>query len=70
MYEILVSNIGSVYTGGEKVKAESIYKEYVAQSKSNVGRAGGEDVTMLEKYGSKEWEIKKEFFGALRKGLD
>ncbi len=66
MNEIIVGNIGSVYYGSDDKIAQEKYIEYVSQSKSNYGRAGGEDVTWLQKrsYGQ-EWEIHKEFIGQL-----
>ena len=43
---VTVGNVGTVYNGGSKLKAEKTYKEYVDISKSNHGRAGGEEVTL------------------------
>lgn len=46
-YEVIVGNIGTVYSGDNRNKAEKDYKDYVAQSKGGKGRAGGEDVILL-----------------------
>lgn len=46
-YEVLVSNIGSVYTGTDAEQAEADYDYYVRESKSGLGRAGKEDVTLM-----------------------
>jgi len=59
-YQIVVGNIGTVYYGSNRAQAEHTYKEYVSQSKSNYGRAGGETVTML-----KHGEIVREHVGSL-----
>ena len=59
-YEVLVGNIGSVYLGGNQIEARKIYREYVSQSKTNYGRAGGEDVTLWE-----HGEIIREHVGSL-----
>jgi len=55
IYEVIVGNIGLVYSGGRLMEARKIFRDYVSQSKINYGRAGGEDVTML-KYGEVVWE--------------
>jgi len=46
-YQLIVSNIGCFdYTN--KKEAFKDYNEYVGASKSNYGRASGEDVTLIE----------------------
>lgn len=47
-YEVIVGNIGTVYKGVDEDKARETFEEYVEQSKSGTGRAGGEDVTLME----------------------
>lgn len=65
-FEVMVGNIGSVYYGFDKREAWKHYREYVAQSKSSVGRAAGESVTILS-----GGEIVREFIGSLhRKAMD
>lgn len=61
-YEITVGNIGTVYVGFNKITALDTFQEYVSRSKTNVGRAGGESVTML-----KNGEIAKEYVGTVDK---
>lgn len=61
--QVIVGNVGTVYdgtvyNGPEMVRANSVYRDYVLQSKSGKGRAAGENVTML-----KNGEIHKEFIG-------
>lgn len=59
-FEVVVGNIGTVYSGNNYMAACSRFQVYVKQSKSNYGRAAGESVTLLQ--GS---EIRKEYIGAL-----
>ena len=58
-HEVVVGNIGSVYSGRNRAKAAQHFQEYVSQSKSGVGRAGGESVTHL-----KSGEIHREHVGS------
>lgn len=46
-YIVIVGNIGTVYSGTDPMKAQSSYAEYVGQSVSGIGRASGEDVTLM-----------------------
>lgn len=59
-YQVIVGNIGMVYTGSEEQDALSCFNVYVEQSKSRVGRAGDEAVTML--HGG---DIVREYLGAI-----
>ena len=45
-YEVLVGNIGNVYSGNG-TEARRVFADYVKQSKSGYGRAAGEDVTIM-----------------------
>ena len=47
LYEVLVSNIGTVHRGSNRKAADAVFALYRGQSKSGRGRAGGEDVTLL-----------------------
>jgi len=47
-HEIVVGNIGTVYSGPFHEKAEKAFNEYKSQSVSLVGRAGGESVTWFK----------------------
>jgi hypothetical protein len=60
-YEIIVGNIGSVYSGPSKREANRAFREYVDQSKSGYGRASGEEVTMFC-----DGETVKEYFPKVR----
>ena len=46
-YQVVVGNIGTVYDGDNADIADKHYEEYVEQSKSGRGRAGGEQVTLF-----------------------
>ncbi len=46
-YEVVVGNVGTVYSGNNAVEANRTFREYVAQSRLSIGRAAGEDVTLL-----------------------
>jgi len=59
-YQVIVGNIGTVYSGDSKEAAYTHYTEYVDQSKSDYGRAAGEDVTIMCKD-----EPLEEFVGSL-----
>lgn len=60
VYEVVCTNIGSVYSGNSLILAKDKFKSYVADSKSSYGRASGEDVILFER-----GEIRDEFIGAL-----
>jgi hypothetical protein len=57
-YTVIVGNIGTVYFGADKKKANQIFDEYVGQSESGRGRASGETVTLFDCE-----EILREHFG-------
>lgn len=59
-FQVIVGNIGTVYCGPDFNEAESAYDEYLEQSKSEVGRAAGESVTMM--YNN---SIHKEYAGTI-----
>jgi hypothetical protein len=58
-WEVIVGNVGTVFDGTRESAARQTYKDYVIQSKSGNGRAGGEDVTLM-----KNGEPVNEHFGA------
>ncbi len=58
MLEIVVGNIGTVYSGDSWSEAKETYWNYVEQSKAKRGRAAGEDVTWFL-----DGEIHKEYEG-------
>lgn len=57
-YQVIVGNIGTVYDGKNMIDANRTYGEYKRQSQSGYGRAGGEDVTLMDNN-----EIKYEHLG-------
>jgi hypothetical protein len=46
-YEVIVGNVGSVYSGNSLKEALQTYKTYREQSESGLGRAGNEPVTLM-----------------------
>lgn len=59
-YQVIVGNIGTVYEGANGFTAIREYNQYIALSKSNYGRASGENVTLF-----KNDDIYKEFTGSI-----
>lgn len=64
-YEVVVGNVGTVYSGRSVTKAKAEYADYVRLSKAgapdgSAGRASGEDVTLF-----RDGEIWKEHVGFL-----
>lgn len=45
-YAVVVSNIGTVYTSPSYMAAQTVFEQYVAASRSGVGRAGQETVVL------------------------
>jgi len=63
-YQVIVSNIGTVYWGTNGFEAIREYNQYVRLSKSGAGRASDESVTLFmddeiyrEHIGTQEGEI-------------
>ena len=46
-FEVIVGNIGSVYSGTSEISALLAYGEYVNQSTTNYGRAADESVILM-----------------------
>lgn len=46
-YQVIVGNIGTVLTTDSVKEARHVALIYIKQSSSGVGRAGGEDVTIM-----------------------
>lgn len=59
-FEVIVSNIGTVYSGNNYMQAMAKFSSYVKNSKANYGRAAGENVVSLH-----NGEIKREYVGTL-----
>ncbi len=60
-YQIIVSNVGVVYSGNYATVAEEVYREYVRLSKEVIGEAAGEDVTAMY-----QGEPYREYVGAIK----
>ena len=58
-YEVICGNIGTSYAGNSYLRAISAYGAHKEQSEKGIGRAAGEDVTLL-----KDGEIKFEHVGS------
>jgi len=59
VFEITVGNIGSVWTGSNFMQAETKFASWVKDSKTGLGRSGGEDVTLFHC-----GKIRREYIGA------
>lgn len=59
-YEVIVGNVGTVYSGFDLVEADAHYEIYVGLSLSGHSRASDESVTLME-----DGEIERHFVGAL-----
>lgn len=59
-YQVIVGNIGQVWEGVNPIRANGVYGHYRKMSKANIGRAGGEDVTILT-----DGEPTTEYFGSI-----
>lgn len=46
-FEVVVGNIGTVYVGKDGKMADKKFNLYTVYSKENLGRAAGEDVTLM-----------------------
>lgn len=59
-YQVIVGNIGAVYSGTSLDDATKAYAEYVGQSRLGYGRASGESVTLMA-----DGEIRQEHAGTV-----
>lgn len=59
-YQVIVGNIGNVYSGTNGFEAIEEYNAYIGLSKAKFGRVSGESVTLL-----KNDEVYKEYTGTL-----
>lgn len=46
-YEVVVGNIGTVYSGSNGFKANTVYQSYAGLSRRGIGRAAEEPVNLL-----------------------
>ncbi len=61
-FEVVVGNIGTVYSGNNFMQASAKYSSYLKDSESGYGRAAGENVTLLH-----DGEIRMEHVGTLER---
>jgi hypothetical protein len=65
MFEVIVGNIGTVYSGTSRREAKKRFAESVRSSKIGLGRAGNEDVTVIfdgdivDEFNALAWRIAK-----------
>lgn len=64
-WEVIVGNVGSVYSGHDEAMARKKYNSYIESSKSGAGRAGGEDVTLMH-----NGDIREEYTGKINQDKD
>lgn len=48
MFEVIVGNVGTVYTGEDCGTAMELFLSYQQESKKGYGRASGESVTLMQ----------------------
>jgi RNA-splicing ligase RtcB len=60
-FEVVVGNIGTVYSGNNFMQAQTKYSTYVKQSHDEYGRAAGEPVTLFH-----NGDIRSEYAGTLK----
>lgn len=58
--EVIVGNIGTAYAGPDEAEARRKYAAYVADSKTGLGRSGGESVVLIV-----NGEVVEEYEGTL-----
>ena len=59
-YEVVVGNIGTVYSGANRNAARKVYAIYIQESRGKYGRASGEPVTLIQ-----DGEIIAEYAGTV-----
>lgn len=64
-YEVIVGNVGTVYSGVDKLRAEAQYDTYVKDSQDGYGRAAYENVALM-----RDGELLEEHQGNQGKGND
>lgn len=47
-YELIVGNIGTVWSGNDQTEAQQLFNDYAQMSSDGYGRAAGEPVTLLK----------------------
>jgi hypothetical protein len=64
-YQVIVSNVGTVFDGNSQPHAQASYEQYKADSINVIGKAAGEDVTLMYK-----GEPMTEYQGVLSQGRE
>lgn len=64
-FQVIVGNIGIVYDGNNNMVAHHKFSFYVKDSKTNLGRSGGESVTLMH-----NGEIEREYIGTVDQNKD
>ena len=64
-YQVIVRNVGTIYSGSNEFEACRTYDEAVASSKLNCGRDAGEPVTLVMESPILGTEILREYAGTL-----
>ena len=59
-HEVVVGNVGTVYSGEDAAVASVKYADYRELSEANLGRAAGESVTWLQ-----DGEVYREYVGTV-----
>lgn len=62
-YQVIVSNVGTLYDGPNEAEAQAVYKQASEGSHNVIGRGAGEDVTLIYK-----GEPSIEYIGVLNTG--
>lgn len=62
-YRTIVGNIGTVYDGPDASEAQEAWSHYVRQSRSGIGRASNEDVTLLVTHPNGNEDVLLEHYG-------
>lgn len=47
-YEVIVGNVGTIYSGTDKELTEKRFDDYMRISQAGIGRAGNEPVTLMK----------------------
>lgn len=48
MFELIVGNVGTVYTGADEVEAQRLFNHYAALASDGRGRCAYEDVYLMQ----------------------
>ena len=57
--QVIVGNLGTVYSGDDMDAAQEVYDEYIRRSDEGIGRVADEDVAMMV-----DGSVQHEYFGS------